>query len=112
MNKYMHTHLHTYTHSYTHIHTYKYIYVHVHTMSYIHTHTSIHTCTHNIDTYIYTCIHTHTYIHSFIPFIPDIYIAPLQETYSEALSVQLQSKRNVLRSLQKEDICSEVASGV
>src|SRR6218665_3532892 len=40
------------------------------------------------------------FIHSFIP---DIYIAPLQETYSEALSVQLRSKRNVLRSLQKED---------
>ena len=40
------------------------------------------------------------YMHSFIP---DIYIAPLQETYSEALSVQLRSKRNVLRSLQKED---------
>ena len=40
-------------------------------------------------------------IHSFIP---DIYIAPLQETYSEALSVQLRSKRNVLRSLQKEDM--------
>jgi len=38
-------------------------------------------------------------IHSFIP---DIYIAPLQETYSEALSVQLWSKRHVLRSLQKE----------
>src|SRR6218665_1117621 len=36
-------------------------------------------------------------------FIPDIYTAPLQETYSEALSVQLRSKRNVLRSLQKED---------
>ena len=33
-----------------------------------------------------------TFIHSFIP---DIYIAPLQETYSEALSVQLRSKRNV-----------------
>jgi len=36
-------------------------------------------------------------------FIPDIYIAPLQETYSEMLSVQLRPKRNVLRSLQKED---------
>ena len=36
----------------------------------------------------------HRFIHSFIP---DIYIAPLQETYSEALSVQLRSKRNVLR---------------
>src|SRR6218665_677831 len=35
--------------------------------------------------------------------IPDIYIAPLHETYSEALSVQLRPKRNVLRSLQKED---------
>jgi len=32
-----------------------------------------------------------TEVHSFTP---DIYIAPLQETYSEALSVQLQSKRN------------------
>src|SRR6218665_762697 len=41
------------------------------------------------------------FIHSFIP---DIYIAPLQETYSEALSVQLRSKRNVLRSLQIEDM--------
>jgi len=40
------------------------------------------------------------YIHSFIP---DIYIAPLQETYSEALSVQIRPKRNVLRNLQKED---------
>src|SRR6218665_1647301 len=40
-------------------------------------------------------------IHSFIP---DIYIATLQETCSEALSVlQLRPKRNVLRSLQKED---------
>src|SRR6218665_1732569 len=37
-------------------------------------------------------------------FIPDIYIAPFQETYSEALSVQLRSKRNVLRSLHKEDM--------
>jgi len=35
--------------------------------------------------------------------IPNIYIAPLQKTYSEALSVQLRPKRNVLRSLQKED---------
>src|SRR6218665_1055924 len=34
--------------------------------------------------------------------IPDIYIVPFQETYSEALSVQLRPKRNVLRSLQKE----------
>jgi len=40
------------------------------------------------------------FIHSFIP---DIYITPLQETYSEALSVQLRPKRYVLRSLQKED---------
>ena len=32
-------------------------------------------------------------IHSFIP---DIYIAPLQENYSEALSVRLRSKRNVI----------------
>src|SRR6218665_2896562 len=38
-------------------------------------------------------------IHSFIP---DIYIAPLQETYLEALSVQLRPKRNILRSLQEE----------
>jgi len=45
-------------------------------------------------------VYIYVYIHSFIP---DIYIAPLQETYSEALSLQLQSKRNVLRSLQKED---------
>jgi len=36
-------------------------------------------------------------------FIPDIYIAPLQETCSGVLSVQLRSKRNVLRSLQKEE---------
>jgi len=43
-------------------------------------------------------------------FIPDIYIAPLQETYSEALSVQLRSKRIVLRSLQKEDISAGMAS--
>ena len=39
----------------------------------------------------------YSFIHSFI------YIAPLQETYSEALSVQLRSKRTVLRSWQKED---------
>ena len=43
----------------------------------------------------------------FLPFIHsiilDIYIAPLQEIYSVALSVQLRSKGNVLRSLQKED---------
>src|SRR6218665_2675110 len=32
---------------------------------------------------------------------PDIYLAPLQETYSEALSVQLRPKRNVLRSRRK-----------
>src|SRR6218665_414277 len=43
-------------------------------------------------------------IHLFIHlFIPDIYIAPLKESCSEALSVQLRPKRNVLRSLQKED---------
>src|SRR6218665_629690 len=36
-------------------------------------------------------------------FIPDICIAPLQETYSESLSVQLRPKINVLRRLQKED---------
>src|SRR6218665_1750633 len=36
-------------------------------------------------------------------FIPDIYIAPLQKAYSEALSVQLRPKGNFLRSLQKED---------
>ena len=47
-----------------------------------------------------------TYLKPFIihSFIPDIYIAPLQETYSETLSVQLRSKINVLRSLQKEDM--------
>ena len=44
-----------------------------------------------------------TLLLSLLPNIPDIYIAPLQETYSEALSVQLRSKRNVSRSLQKED---------
>src|SRR6218665_3433783 len=43
-------------------------------------------------------VDTDIFIHSFIP---EIYIAPIQETYSEALSVQLRSKRNVLRSLQK-----------
>jgi len=45
----------------------------------------------------------YSFVHSLIP---DIYIAPLQETYSqysEVLSVQLRPKRNVLRSLQKED---------
>src|SRR6218665_3776546 len=35
-------------------------------------------------------------VHSFIP---DIYIAPLQETYSEALSVQLWPKRNVFKKV-------------
>ena len=45
------------------------------------------------------------FIHSFIP---DIYIAPLQETYSEALSVQLRPKRNVLRSLEKEDTLTHI----
>src|SRR6218665_2852414 len=45
-------------------------------------------------------VHALKFTHSFIP---GIYIAPLQETYSEALSVQLRPKRNVLRSLQKED---------
>jgi len=44
-----------------------------------------------------------TALTSFHSFIPDIYIAPLQVTYSEALSVQLRPNRNVLRSLQKED---------
>src|SRR6218665_2788377 len=48
--------------------------------------------------YVCMCLRMCVCIHSFIP---DIYIAPLQETYSEALSVQLRSKRNVLRSLQK-----------
>src|SRR6218665_2231279 len=38
---------------------------------------------------------------------PVLYIAPLRETYSEALSVQLRPKRNVLGSLQKEDIVLE-----
>ena|SRR6218665_978951 len=42
----------------------------------------------------YACIHS---------FIPDIYIALLKETYSEALSVHQRPKRNVLRTLQKED---------
>ena len=36
------------------------------------------------------CVHVPSLIHSFIP---DIYIAPLQETYSEGLSVQLRPKR-------------------
>jgi len=36
------------------------------------------------------------FIHSFFL---DIYIAPLQETYSEVLSVQLGPKRNDFRSL-------------
>src|SRR6218665_3316206 len=39
------------------------------------------------------------FIHSFRIFS----LAPLQETYSEALSVQIWPKRNVLRSLQRED---------
>src|SRR6218665_2287578 len=43
-----------------------------------------------------------SFLHGKRSFIPDIYIAPLQETYTE-LSVQLRPKRNVLRSLQKED---------
>ena len=43
-------------------------------------------------TILYKPPNTFTLIHEFIP---DIYIAPLQETYSEALSVQLRSKRNV-----------------
>src|SRR6218665_3723469 len=42
----------------------------------------------------------------FHSFISALYIAPLQETYSEALSIQLRSKRDVLRSLQKEDTLS------
>ena len=54
------------------------------------------------------CIYFHKHFHFRVilghSFIPDIYIVPLQETYSEALSVQLRSKRNVLRSLQKEDM--------
>jgi len=41
--------------------------------------------------------------HNIHSFIPDTYIVPLQETYSEAPSVQLRPNRNVLRSLQKED---------
>jgi len=45
-------------------------------------------------------VRTHSFIHSFIL---ENYIAPIQETYSEALSVQLRSKINVLSSLQKED---------
>src|SRR6218665_2385269 len=39
-------------------------------------------------------------------FIPDIYTASLQETYTEPLSIQLRPKRNVLRSLQKENTLS------
>src|SRR6218665_47699 len=53
-------------------------------------------CMYNM--YVYVQVYVFTY-----SFIPDIYIAPLQETYSEALSVQLQPKRDVLRSLHKED---------
>src|SRR6218665_2876208 len=51
---------------------------------------------------MYLCLKLYLplFLHSFIP---DIYIAPLQETYSESLSVQLRSKRNALRILQKED---------
>src|SRR6218665_3614299 len=36
-------------------------------------------------------------------FILEIYIAPLQETYLETLSVQPRPKRNYLRSLKEED---------
>src|SRR6218665_2375089 len=35
--------------------------------------------------------------------IPDIYIALLQETYSEVLSIQIRPKGIVFRSFQKED---------
>ena len=41
------------------------------------------------------------FIHSFIP---DIYIAPLQETYSETLSVQLRSKRNVKKLAERRHV--------
>src|SRR6218665_3176421 len=37
---------------------------------------------------------------------------PLQEPYSEALSVQLRPRRNVLRSLQNETHCSGAASAM
>src|SRR6218665_2918252 len=47
-----------------------------------------------------------SFLHGKRSFIPDIYIAPLKETYTEPLSVQLRPKRNVLRSLQKEDTLS------
>jgi len=46
------------------------------------------------------CLSWFNKVHSFIS---NIYIAPLQEVYSEALSVQLRPKRNALRSLLKED---------
>src|SRR6218665_2265040 len=53
-----------------------------------------------------TMSHHCSFIHSFIhSFIPDIYIALLQETYSEALSVQLRSKRNV-RICPTSEMCS------
>src|SRR6218665_309022 len=45
-------------------------------------------------------VHPPQFIHSFFL---DIYIVPLQETYSEVFSVQLRTKRNVIRSLQEEN---------
>jgi len=45
-------------------------------------------------------------------FILDIHIAPLQETCSEELSVQLWAKRNDLRSLQKDYLYSSHHIGI
>src|SRR6218665_3882847 len=47
------------------------------------------------------------FIHSFIP---DNYIAPLQETYSEALSVQLRSKINVIIKKLAESVSRHSAA--
>src|SRR6218665_4225161 len=45
-----------------------------------------------------------SFLHGKRSFIHSGYLySPLQETYTESLSVQLRPKRNVLRSLQKED---------
>src|SRR6218665_1763319 len=56
----------------------------------IHTHTHTHT-----HTYTHTHTHTHTFIHSL--FITEIYIAPLQGYYSEALPTLAQLNRRILR---------------
>ena len=70
---------------------------------YVHVHVCMHACMHACIFAMYACLRVRLYIHTVDSFsrsfIPNIYIAPLEEIYSEALSVQLQAKRKCLKKL-------------